>query len=154
MDLTEPHRAVRTGEKEIEMKKIVSPAVAIVLLASLLFLADYGCARKGVRVKANKEVVNLVKTWDKNITFYTSKKDPLTTIEGLRQNEIACWDWRFADKIQAFYVAAGTNRTYGNAVQLIPPSGVAFANNFPRLYLTSTSEEPKLKDAVRVVFTE
>ncbi|HXX81212.1 MAG TPA: hypothetical protein VEI46_06655 [Thermodesulfovibrionales bacterium] len=136
------------------MKKIELAAIMPIVLASLLFLTFGGCAKKEVRVKANKEVVNLVKTWDKNLSFYTSKKNPLTTIENLRQNEIACWDWQFADKIQAFYNAAGTNRTYGNAVQIIPPHNVAFANNSPRLYLTATGNEPKLKDAVRVVFTE
>ena len=140
---------VREGDL---MKRTLSATIIVLLSASLLCLAS--CGRPKATVKANDKVVALVKTWDKNLSFYTSKKNPLKTIEGLRQNEIACWDWQFADKIQAFYEAAGTNRTYGNAVQVIAPHDVAFANNFPRLYLTATGNEPKLKDAVRVVFSK
>ena len=134
------------------MKRTLSAAIALLLFASLPCLV--ACGRPQAKVKANDRVVTLVKTWDKNVSFYTSKKNPLKTIEGLRQNEIACWDWTLSDKIKAFYDAADTSRTYGNAVQVIAPHNVSFAANFPRLYLTWTSNEPKLKDAERVVFTE
>jgi len=137
------------------MKKMVSLAVSIVLLASL-FLTGYGCARKEVRVKANREVVNLVKTWNPDIVFFTSRKIPLKTIEGLRQTEIACWGPELAEQIKAFYDAAGTQRSYGNAVQVITPTNLDFrAANAPRLYITWKGHESRIKEvAVRVVFTE
>ena len=135
--------------------KRTSLAVLIILsFALLLFWA--GCSRiTGARVKANKQVVALVKTWGKGIAFYTSKENPLKTIEGLKQNEIACWGPELAHDIQAFYDAAGTQRAYGNAVQVIPSTNPIFAvEHSPRLYLTWTTNERRLKGAVRVTFYE
>ena len=135
------------------MKKLVSAATTILLFASLLCLVN--CARSStVTVKANKKVVALVKTWDPKLAFYTSKKNPLRTIVNLRQNEIACFGPELSPQIQAFYDAAGTNKTYGNAVQIIGPTGLSFAENSLRLYLTGIGNEPKLKDAARVIFSE
>ena len=136
------------------MKKIASAGIAILLFASLLFPA--GCSISSTpKVKANKKVLELIKTWDPKIAFYTSKKNPLKTIENLRQDEIACFGPELADKIKAFYDAAGTERTYGNAVQMIAPADLSFsAKDSPRLYITWIGNGPKLKDAVKVTFSE
>ena len=134
------------------MKKLFPLKAAILLLAFSLCLIN--CSGKQTdAVKANKKVVELVKTWDPKIAFYTSKKDPLKSIEGLRQAEIACFGPELSGNIQAFYDAAQIHREYGNAVQVIGPSKLLFTEkDAPRLYLVHSNYEPKLKDFVRVKF--
>lgn len=108
-----------------------------------------------VTVKANKQVVELVKTWNPDISFYTSKKNPLKSIEGLRQEEIGCWGKELGYHIQAFYNAAGIEKTHGEGVQVIGPDNPIFImEHGPRLYLTSSQYAPRLKEAVKVEFTE
>ena len=136
------------------MKKILSLSIVILLSAFLFSLVS--CSRVStVKVKTNKKVVEMVRTWDRNISFYTSKKDPLKSTEGLRQAEIACFGRNLKDKIQAFYNAAEIRKEYGDAVQVIGPDNPIFSmQDGPRLYLTSREFEPKLKEAVKVEFTE
>ncbi len=128
--------------------------VSFILLVTLLLTAS--CARnKVVTVKANRQVVDLVKTWDPKLSFYTSKKNPLKTLEGLRQKEIACFGPELAGNIQAFYNAAGIRKEYGDAVQVVGPGNPIFLiENGPRLYLTNSNYEPKLKEAVKVRFSD
>ena len=137
------------------MKRTSLAALIILSFFALLFFG-VGCGKKTVvAVKANKYVLALSKTVGKDVAFYTSKENPLKTIEGLKQNEIACWGPELADKIQAFYIAAGTQRAYGNAVQAISADDRVFGMaNSPRLYLTWTANERRLKGAVRVKFYE
>jgi len=136
------------------MKKTALTASVILLFAALLCVG--GCTGESkVSVKANKDVVSLVKSWDPKLAFYTSKNDPLKSVEGLRQGEIACFGPEISDHIQAFYNAAGIKKEYGNAVQVAAPSTLSFAaKDAPRLFLTWSSYGPKMKDAVKVSFSE
>ena len=142
------------AEKEKKMKKILAAGVVILLFAFSLLLVS--CSKgPTVTVKANKQVVELVKTWDPEISFYTSKKNPLKSIESLRQEEIGCWGRELGFHIRAFYDAAGIEKTRGDAVQVIGPDVPMFMmERGPRLYLTSAKFAPKLKEAVKVTFVE
>lgn len=134
------------------MKKLFPLGAALLLLVFSLSLISCS-GEPAAKVKANEKVLGLIKTWDPKLAFYTSKKDPLKSIEGLRQAEIACFGPELSGKIQAFYDAAQIPREYGNAVQVIGPSGSVFAaKNGPRLYLVHSNYGPKLKDAIRVKF--
>lgn len=126
----------------------------ILLAASLLFLVS--CSKHStVKIKANKKVVELIKTWSPEISFYTSKKNPLKSIEGLRQEEIGCWGPELISNIRAFYDAAEIEKTHGEGVQVIGPDNPIFIiEGGPRLYLTSAKNAPKLKEAVKVRFSE
>jgi len=141
-------------EMEIIMKKILLAGMIIVLFGFSLWLV--GCSRVStVKVKANKQVIELVKTWDRDVSFYTSKKNPLKTIEGLRQEEIGCFGPELAANIQAFYNAAGIEKTHGEGVQVIGPDNPIFImERGPRLYLLSSRYAEKLKEAVKVEFAE
>jgi hypothetical protein len=136
------------------MKKILSVSMVIILLGFSFWLVS--CSKGStVKVKANKQVVELVKTWNPDISFYTSKKNPLKSIEGLRQEEIGCWGPELGNNIRAFYDAAGTEKTHGEGVQVIGPDNPIFSmERGPRLYLTSAKFAPKLKEAVKVEFSE
>ena len=108
-----------------------------------------------VTVKAYKQVVELAKSWGPEISFYTSKKNPLKSIEGLKQEEIGCFGPELGFHIRAFYDAAGIEKTHGEGVQVIGPDNPIFMmEHGPRLYLTSAKFAPKLKEAVKVEFTE
>ena len=108
-----------------------------------------------VTVKANKQVVELVKTWGPEISFYTSKKNPLKSIEGLRQEEIGCYGPELGSHIRSFYDAAGIIKTHGEGVQVIGPDNPIFmVERGPRLYLTSAKNASRLKEAVKVKFSE
>lgn len=127
----------------------------VILLLGLSFWL-VGCSKVStVKVKANKQVVELVKTWGPDVSFYTSKKNPLKSIEGLRQEEIGCFGPELGSHIRAFYDAAAIEKTHGEGVQVIGPDNPIFMmEHGPRLYLTSSKFAPKLKDAVKVEFTE
>jgi hypothetical protein len=136
------------------MKKVFSISTIVLLLGFSLCVVN--CSRSStVTVKANKQVVELVKTWDPDINFYTSKKNPLTSIEGLRQEGIACWGRELIPNIQAFYDAAGVQKSYGDAVQVVGPDNPIFVvERGPRLYLISSKYASRLKEAVKVRFSE
>ncbi|MGC2062932.1 MAG: hypothetical protein WA610_08130 [Thermodesulfovibrionales bacterium] len=136
------------------MKKILSAGLVIILFGFSLWLV--GCSKGStVKVKANKQVVELLRTWGPEISFYTSKKNPLKSIEGLRQEEIGCFGPELGVHIQAFYDAARIEKTHGDGVQVIGPDNPIFImEHGPRLYLTSVKFAPKLKEAVKVQFTE
>jgi hypothetical protein len=136
------------------MRKMLS-AGAMVLLIAFSF-SSMNCSRTpAVTVKANRQVVELVKTWGSDVSFYTSKKDPLKSVEGLRQQEIGCYGKELVPHIQAFYDAAGVEREFGNAVQVIGPDNPIFLmERGPRLYLTSPEYAKRLKEAVKVRFSE
>lgn len=137
------------------MKKLLSVVCSAVLLFAVsLFVV--GCGKDStVTVKANKNVVDLVKTWDPKLSFYTSKKNPLSSIGGLKQEEIACWGRELVPNIIAFYDAAGVQKVYGDAVQVIGPDVPIFTmERSPRIYLVSSEFASRLKDAVKVKFVE
>jgi len=135
------------------MKKLFPLGAVVLLLAFSLCVVNCS-GKRTATVKANKKVVELVKTWDPKVNFYTSKKNPLKSIDGLRQKEIACFGPELAGNIQAFYDAAQIKKEYGDAVQVIGPENPIFIiENGPRLYLTLSNYEPKLKEAVKVRFS-
>ena len=128
--------------------------MVILLFAFSLFL--FSCSKGStVTVKANKQVVELVKSWGPDISFYTSKKNPLKSTEGLRQEEIGCYGSELGFHIQAFYDAAGIEKTHGEGVQVIGPDNPIFMmERGPRLYLTSAKYASRLKEAIKVKFSE
>jgi hypothetical protein len=138
----------------MNMKKL-SALWSVILVCAMLSLL-LSCSRTPtVTVKANRNVVELVKTWDPKISFYTSKSNPMKSIEGLRQEEIGCWGRELVPNVVAFYDAAEVVKTYGDAVQVIGPDNPIFsAERSPRLYLLSSKFAAKLKDAAKVKFVE
>ena len=136
------------------MKKILVSGSVILVIAMLSFLI--GCSRTPtVTVKANKRVVELVNSWGPDVNFYTAKKTPLTSIEGLRQEQIGCYGRELVPNVIAFYDAAGVEKTYGDAVQVIGPDNPVFSvARSPRLYLLSKQYASRLKDAAKVRFVE
>jgi hypothetical protein len=136
------------------MKKIMSVSMVMILFGFSFWMIS--CSKGStVKVKANRQVVELVKTWGPDVSFFTSKKNPLKSIEGLRQEEIGCYGPELGFHIQAFYNAAAIEKTHGEGVQVIGPDNPIFSmERGPRLYLTSAKYAPKLKDAVKVEFTD
>ena len=136
------------------MKRNLSVSMVIILFVFSFWVVS--CSKGStVKVKANKQVVELVKTWNPDISFYTSKKNPLKSIEGLRQEEIGCFGPELSGHIRAFYDAAGIEKTHGEGVQVIGPDNPIFVmEHGPRLYLISAKNASKLKEAVKVKFSE
>jgi hypothetical protein len=151
MDESCPHFA---GKKEKVVNKLFQLGAA--LLLSVFLLCSLGCSSKPTTpVKANRKVIGLVMALDPKLGYYTSKKDPLKSIEGLRQDQIACFGPELTGNIQAFYAAAGIHRDYANAVQVIGPTEALFQmKGAPRLYLINKNFEPRLQGAIRVRFTD
>ena len=136
------------------MKKFLSAGMIIIVLGFSFWLV--GCSKiSTVKVKANKQVVELAKSWGPEISFYTAKKNPLKATEGLRQVDLGCFDKELVPHMQAFYAAAQVQLEFGEAVQVIGPDNPIFSmERGPRLYLTSSKFASRLKDAVKVEFTE
>ncbi len=64
-----------------------------------------------VEVIANKETLKLIENWDKKIWFYTSKNNPIKSLEGLDWGSVACWGAELMDYFIDFLNKAGISTT-------------------------------------------
>lgn len=110
-------------------------------------------AKNQLEVKAGKKVVDLVKTWDESIWFFTSKENPIQSLD-LKEGDVACWGVEHFSRVQAFLEAAGLGKDKG--VRVIGTGNAIFSGmeNPPRLFITSSKNASELKGAIRVVFVE
>lgn len=108
-----------------------------------------------VKVKANKKVIKLIKTWDKNIWFFTSKDNPIRSLDNLKNNEIACWGAEHWNRYFAFLDAAGI-KYEEKSLNILGTGNPIFSgmSNPPRLYFTWSNYASHLKGAVKVEFVE
>lgn len=108
-----------------------------------------------VKVSVNNKVIELTSTWDKRIWFFTSADNPITSLDGLNVNEIACFGAEHWNRFFDFLDAAGI-KYKERSMNLTSPNLVEFKNtqNPIRLYITWSKYKSQLKGAVRVEFVK
>jgi len=132
----------------------------IILLGSVFIFLLVVCAcgkEKGssvVRIEVDKKVLDLINSWDKKICFFTSKDNPLRSLEGLKKEDIAAWGVELFKNVEDLYkvlgIEGGGVKFFGNINEIF--SGM---KNPPRLFITCWADfEPDLKGSVRVEFKE
>ena len=116
-----------------------------------------------VTIEVGDEVLSAVGQWDTNIWFFTSRNDPLRTLDGLAQEDIACWGGELCQNVLQFREAIGipTIRTnlgvhvigVGPRTKIddLKPYG---HENSVRLFITWSQFASNLIGEVRVVFAD
>ena len=131
----------------------------IILLLPVFIFLLVACAcgkEKGssvVRIEVDKKVLDLINSWDKKICFFTSKDNPLRSLEGLKKEDIAAWGVELfknvEDLCKVLGIEGGGVKFFGNINEI--SSGM---KSPPRLFITWAGFEPDLKGSVRVEFKE
>jgi hypothetical protein len=131
----------------------------IILLLPVFIFLLVACAcgkEKGssvVRIEVDKKVLDLINSWDKKICFFTSKDNPLRSLEGLKKEDIAAWGVELFKNVEDLYkvlgIEGGGVKFFGNINEIF--SGM---KNPLRLFITWAGFEPDLKGSVRVEFKE
>jgi len=109
-----------------------------------------------VKVGVSKDVLDLIKTWDKRIWFFTSKENPIKSLDGLKKDDIlACWGAELIGRVFNFLDAAGI-KYKDKSMRIIGTGNPIFSGmeNPPLLFTTWSGYEPALKGAIRVEFIE
>lgn len=104
-------------------------------------------------IEVEKKVMDVVKTWDKDIRMFTSKAKPLRSFRDLRQRDIAAWGAELMPNVNQLYKALSITE---EGVRIIGTGNAIFAgmDNSPRLFITWSKFEPDLKGAVRIELKE
>ena len=103
-------------------------------------------------VAVNRKVLDLINSWDNKIWFFTSSANPITSLDSLNANEIACFGAEHWDRFIEFLDAAGI-KYKEQFINLESPNLVKFDKN-TRLYITWSDYESRLSGASRVLFVE
>ena len=82
------------------MKKLQVVILVGILLSinNLLFSLDLQTRE----IKVEKKVIELLNTWNKDIWFFTSKNNPIRTLDNLKKEDFACWGAELIQKVFAF----------------------------------------------------
>lgn len=105
-----------------------------------------------VKVLAKKAIIDEVSRWDKRIWFFTSAKDPIKTLEGLKTDELAGWGLEILTHIKKFReMTTGVKGVRG--IQMIGTGNPIFTGpNPPRVFTTWSGQEKNLPGAARIEF--
>jgi len=116
-----------------------------------------------VKIEASKGLLAVVEKWDTNIWFFTSRNEPLRSLDGLTKDQIACWGGELCDRILQFREALGIPTDQHNQGVYVIGVGVhskfeelkPYGLNEPvRLFVTWSQFASDLDGAVRVEFIE
>lgn len=105
-----------------------------------------------VSLKANKDVIDLIKTWDERIWFFTSKNNPIKSLEGLKAEDIACYGGELMGHIEKFYKVLGIKE--GELVLVQGTEDIFRDKNPPSLFITWSKYDSTLGGGIRVEFYE
>ena len=118
----------------------------------ILFLTTVTYAEEPhtVKVEASKEFLELIKTWDEKIWFFTPQDNPIRSLKGLARNDIACWGTEHFERMKALFNVLGIE---GEGVRVLG-DGSYNDGDKPVLYITWSNNAPNLQGASRVEFID
>lgn len=113
-----------------------------------------GQARKGspatiVKIHISRDLMDLLKKWDPEIWFFTSKQKPVSSLEGLKREDFACWGAEHFGRMEELFKLLGLE---GVGIRVIGDGAYNETPNKPRLYITWAKYAPYLKGVARVQF--
>jgi len=106
-----------------------------------------------IQIEVDKRIFDIVNAWDKDIRLYTSKSNPLRSLEALHHQDIAAWGAELMPQVKELCTAIGETE---QGVRIIGLGNPIFSGmqNPPRLFITWASNESDLKGAVKVELRE
>jgi len=102
-----------------------------------------------VRVEASREVVDLLRTWDPNIWFFTPAAQPIASLDSLTREDVKFWGIELLSQAQAFFAIL---ELPGEGVGLMGDGAYNSEGAKPALYVTWASIAPQLQGAAHVEF--
>jgi hypothetical protein len=113
-----------------------------------------------VTIPANKTVLDEVSTWDQGIACYANKASPITSLEGLKEGDLAFWGGELVRKGLALQRAIGITSASVRTTNAIPfaPGAGSKLKLFCTWRMFETRSpypdgESMLGNAIRVVFS-
>lgn len=138
--------------------RVFSLAIATIgwMLIALISLPGSGFAQtddaSSVRIEATPALLELLKTWDPSIWFFTpSGEEPLSSLDGLDREDFACWGVEHFERMQELFKVLGLE---GEGVNVMGDGAYNDEEDKPKLYVTWASLAPSLQGATRVEFVE
>ena len=108
-----------------------------------------------VQVPASDAVIAVVGTFNSEIWFFTSAKNPITTLDGLKKDDVACWGAEQIANVFSFLDAAGV-KYEDKGMQIIGTGNPIYngMENPPKLFITWSNYAANLVGAARVIFVK
>ena len=104
-----------------------------------------------VKVEVTADVLELVKTWDEAIWFFTPSDKPLKSLQGLTRANVPFWGLELFERMGQFFQAAGIP---GEGGQVMGDGAYNDETPKPPLYVTWSKYAPSLSGVARVEFIE
>ena len=99
-----------------------------------------GCGPSSVViVKVSPEVMEELSSWDTDIAFFTSAQNPITSLKGLSEDEIAMWGFELFGNYQQLFQVVGEPKEKGNVIGDV--ANIFTKNPDLRLFITSKEFE-------------
>ena len=108
-----------------------------------------------IKISAPEKLLEEIKSWNKRICFYTSKDNPISSIEKLEDDDIAAWDLRLLTQVSKFReIVTGT--TGIERIRMIGTGNPIFngMDNPPRIFVTWNTSGETMKGAVQIEFVK
>jgi hypothetical protein len=141
-----------TAEEEfMNMHKTVVAFCIALLVAQNLISQQM----RTVKVPASAPVMAAIGAFDSSIWFFTSSDNPITTLDGLKKEEVSCWGAELIANVFSFLDAAGVK--YEDKGLRIIGTGNGIYNgrpNPPKLFITWSKYSNDLTGAARVMFVD
>ncbi|MFH1363641.1 MAG: hypothetical protein ABIH45_05505, partial [Candidatus Omnitrophota bacterium] len=111
---------------------------------------------KSVKVVAGKEILKELSRWDKKIWFFTSEKNPIQSLDQLKEGDIAAWGIELAEKVGKFRDLALGIKKGVLGLRMIGTGNPIFNGmaDPPRVFITWSGYEPQLKGGIRIEFVD
>jgi hypothetical protein len=108
-------------------------------------------AQRTIKIEASTSLIDLIKTWDSNIWFFTPEDKPIRSLNELNREDIACWGMEHFQRMQELFKVLGIK---GEGVKVKGDGAYNEATIKPKLYVTWAKFAQNLKGAQRVEFIE
>ncbi|MDI1337933.1 MAG: hypothetical protein PSU94_17265 [Lacunisphaera sp.] len=122
------------------------------LLGGLLILAAT-IARaeepKVTQIPASPAFIELLKSWDPQIWFFTPLDKPLRSLDGLKRESVACWGMEHFQRMQDLFRVLNLP---GDGVKVMGDGAYNDTPDRPLLYVTWAKYAPNLKNVLRIQF--
>jgi hypothetical protein len=120
-------------------------------LFMMIFIPILAAAQevRTIRIEVSPSVLEVIRTWDRNIWFFTPEDKPIRSLTELTREDIACWGAEHFSRMQSLFKALGLK---GEGVKILGDGAYNDSKNKPLLYVTWAKFAPDLQGVLQVEF--